>query len=279
MQALTDAGLPFEHLTGSEAAKRFPQINFADRDSMVFEKQAGYLTSRRACETVMEGFVREGGTYRGLAVKPGLVRAGQMEGLALSDGSKLRADQYVFACGPWLGKMFPEEIGDCVLPARQLGLFFGIPPGAQSLQESACPVWLDAGSYYGIPGNDFRGFKIVGHTLSDDHDPAHPWDPDHSERVVPPERFRAPREYLGFRFPALKDAPLVESFVCQYELSPDEGYILDRHPKCENVWFVGGGSGHGFKASPAVGEWMADLVEGKRRTAPLFSLARFSAKK
>jgi glycine/D-amino acid oxidase-like deaminating enzyme len=240
MQALTDAGLPFEHLTGSEAAKRFPQINFADRDSMVFEKQAGYLTSRRACETVMEGFVREGGTYRGLAVKPGLVRAGQMEGLALSDGSKLRADQYVFACGPWLGKMFPEEIGDCVLPARQLGLFFGIPPGAQSLQESACPVWLDAGSYYGIPGNDFRGFKIVGHTLSDDHDPAHPWDPDHSERVVPPERFRAPREYLGFRFPASKDAPL---------------------------------------ASPAVGEWMADLVEGKKRTAPLFSLARFSAKK
>ncbi len=140
-------------------------------------------------------------------------------------------------------------------------------------------MWLDAGAYYGIPGNDFRGFKIVGHTLSDDYDPAHPWDPDHGERVVPADRIQAPRDYLGYRFPALKNAPLVESFVCQYEMSPDENYILDRHPQCENAWIAGGGSGHGFKASPAVGEWMADLVEGKKQTAPVFSLARFSAKK
>lgn len=51
-------------------------------------------------------------------------------------------------------------------------------------------MWLDAGAYYGIPGNDFRGFKIVGHTLSDDYDPAHPWDPDHGERVVRRTGFR-----------------------------------------------------------------------------------------
>ena len=141
-------------------------------------------------------------------------------------------------------------------------------------------MWLDAGAYYGIPGNDYRGFKIVGHTLSDDYDPAHPWDPDHGERVVPADRVQAPRDYLGFRFPALKDAPLVESFVCQYEMSPDENYILDRHPGCENAWLAGGGSGHGFKASPAVGEWMADLVEGKKqKTAEIFSLARFAGGK
>ena len=278
MKALGDAGLPFEHLTGNESAKRFPQINFEGRDSMVFEKHAGYLTSRKACETVMEGFVKEGGTYRNLAAKPGSVRGGEMQELSLSDGSTLRADQYVFACGPWLGKVLPDEIGDRVRPARQLGLFFGIPRGAESLQEVHCPVWLDSGSYYGIPGNDFRGFKIVGHTLSDDYDPAHPWDPDNADRIVPADRLQAPREYLAFRFPALKNAPLVESFVCQYENSPDENYILDKHPQCGNAWIAGGGSGHGFKASPAVGEWMADLVEGKKRTDPLFSLARFSAK-
>lgn len=124
MKALADVGLPFEHMTGPEAAKRFPQINFADRDSMVFEKQAGYLTSRRACQAVMDGFVKEGGVYRGLAVKPGLVRSGRMEALALSDGSSLRADHYVFACGPWLGKLFPEEIGDRVLPGAAVGIIF-----------------------------------------------------------------------------------------------------------------------------------------------------------
>jgi glycine/D-amino acid oxidase-like deaminating enzyme len=278
MKALGDAGLRFDHLTGAEARKRFPQINFEGRDSMVYEKQAGYLTSRRACEVVMEGFVKEGGHYKGLSVKPGAIHQKQMQGLALSDGSTLRADLYVFACGPWLGKLFPVEIGDRVLPARQIGLFFGLPAGAEALQESKCPVWLDAGSYYGIPGNNFRGIKIVGHTLSDDYDPLHPWDPSTSERVAPPDRFQAPREYLAFRFPAMKGAPLVESFVCQYEMSPDENYILDRHPGCENAWIAGGGSGHAFKLSPTVGEMMADLVEGKKSPLPFFSLARFGKK-
>ena len=278
MQALHDAGLPFDHLTRPEAARRFPQINFEGRDSMVFEHQAGYLLSRRACETVMEGFVKEGGHYRGLAAQPGAIRQKEMQALSLSDGSTLRADRYVFACGPWMGKVFPSEIGGRIQPTRQLGLFFGYPPGAENLQERQCPVWLDAGSYYGIPGNGFRGMKIVGHTLSDNYDPAHPWDPDHADRVVPPERIQAPRDYLAFRFPSMRGAPLVESFVCQYEMSPDENYILDRHPGCDNVWLAGGGSGHGFKNSPAVGELMADLVEGKKTAPSIFGLVRLSGR-
>lgn len=278
MQALSEVRLPFEHLTRLEAARRFPQINFEGRDSMVFERQAGYLLSRRACETVLDAFVHEGGRYRGLSAKPGSIRQNEMQKLALSDGSALRADQYVFACGPWMGKLFPDEIGDRIQPTRQIGLFLGYPRGAESLQEQNCPVWLDAGSYYGIPGNGFRGMKIVGHTLSDNYDPAHPWDPDNADRIAPPDRFAAPREYLGMRFPAMKGAPLVESFVCQYEMTPDENYILDRHPRCQNAWFAGGGSGHGFKNCPAVGELMADLVDGKKSVLPLFGLGRFSSR-
>jgi sarcosine oxidase len=278
MRALQEVGLPFEHLTRKEAAKRFHQINFEGRNSMVLEKQAGYLTSRRACETLMEGFVKEGGRYRGLAAKPGAIQGREMQAILLSDGSSLRADHYVFACGPWLGKIFPDDIGPKIRPTRQIGLFFGFPPGAETLQEDHCPVWLDAGSYYGIPGNAFRGMKIVGHKLGDDYDPVHPWDPDNADRVAPPERIQAPREYLGFRFPAMKSAPLVESFVCQYEMSPDENYILDSHPRCENAWIAGGDSGHGFKNCPAVGEFMADLVDGKKSVAPVFGLQRFSGK-
>jgi glycine/D-amino acid oxidase-like deaminating enzyme len=279
MRALRDNDLAFDHLTRAEAAKRFSQINFEGRDSMIFERQAGFLLSRRACETVMEGFVKEGGRYVSLAAQPGEIRNGRLQSLQLSDGSSLTAGQYIFACGPWLGKLFPGVIGRRVLPARQLGLFFGIPSGAANLQAGPCPVWLDSGSYYGIPGNSFRGMKIVGHTLSDDYDSAHPWDPDTSERIVPPDRIPGPREYLAFRFPAMRNAPLVESFVCQYENSPDEGYILDRHPECENVWFAGGGSGHGFKNSPAIGEWMAEMIVGKRPVEPLFSLSRFPSTK
>ena len=68
------------------------------------------------------------------------------------------------------------------------------------------------------------------------------------------------RAYLRMRFPALADAPLVESRVCQYENSTDHNFILDRQPDAGNVWIVGGGSGHGFKHGPVMGEMVADAV-------------------
>ena len=276
MQALTSVGLPFEHLTGREAQARYPQITFDGLDSVVLEKQAGYLSSRTACQAVARTLVGLGGTYRSVSATPGPIAGGRLTGLQLADGSTLRADTYVFACGPWMGRLFPQEIGDRILPARQMGLYFGIPAGGEAFQESALPVWSETGSHYGIPGNDYRGFKVVGGSLGEDFDAANPWNPDTGERTVPAERVRGPREYLARRFPALAKAPLLESFVCQYENSPDEGLILDRHPRCDNAWFAGGGSGHGFKLCPAVGELVADLVDEKKAVPAPFSLARFA---
>jgi len=86
----------------------------------------------------------------------------------------------------------------------------------------------------------------------------------------------ATREVLARRFPALTAAPLVESRVCQYENSPDGHLILDRHPQAENLWLAGGGSGHGFKLAPVVGEHVAALVRGEARPLPQFALARLA---
>jgi glycine/D-amino acid oxidase-like deaminating enzyme len=276
MTALARVGLPFEHLTGREAKARYPQVNFDGLDSIVVEKQAGYLSSRTACQAVAATVERLGGTYRSIAAKPGPIQNRRLTSVVLTDGTTVDADTFVFACGPWMGKLFPDEIGPRILPARQMGLFVGIPSGGEAFQERALPIWIEAGAYYGIPGNDYRGFKIVGGSLSEGFDPANPWNPDTSERTVPEERMRAPREYLARRFPGLAAAPLLESFVCQYENSPDEGLIVDRHPGCDNAWFAGGGSGHGFKFCPAVGELVADLVEGKKPVPAPFALARFS---
>ncbi len=276
IKALTRAGLPFEHLTGREAKARFPQVNFDGLDSIVLEQQAGYLSSRTACQVVAATVERLGGTYRSIAAKPGPIQNRRLTSVILTDGTTVDADTFVFACGPWMGTLFPDEIGPRILPARQMGLFVGTPSGGEALQERSLPIWIEAGAYYGIPGNDHRGFKIVGGSLGESFDPANPWNPDTSERTVPAERMRAPREYLARRFPGLAGAPLLESFVCQYENSPDEGLILDRHPGCDNAWFAGGGSGHGFKFCPAVGELVADLVEEKKTVPAPFALARFS---
>jgi glycine/D-amino acid oxidase-like deaminating enzyme len=79
---------------------------------------------------------------------------------------------------------------------------------------------------------------------------------------------------LRERFPALADAQLVEARVCQYEASSDGHYLVDRHPQFENVWLVGGGSGHGFKMGPALGEHVAALIQGRAAVHPLFAYGR-----
>ncbi|HEX9421010.1 MAG TPA: FAD-dependent oxidoreductase, partial [Methylomirabilota bacterium] len=219
-----------------------------------------------------EGFLAEGGEYRQLAAEGGpQPTGGELRGIKLSDGTTLVADAFVFACGPWLGRLFPDVIGDRVRATRQEVFFFGTPPGDQRFTEQALPVWADHGRgfIYGIPGNEWRGFKVADDTRG----PA--FDPTTGERVPTPEGLKAAREYLAFRFPGMKGAPLVESRVCQYENSPDEHFIIDRHPRAANAWLVGGGSGHGFKHGPAVGEMVASLVLAGKAAPPEFRLSRF----
>ena len=135
-------------------------------------------------------------------------------------------------------------------------------------------MWADhRGKFrYGIPGSDRRGFKIADDTRGPD------FDPTQGERVVSSETLREIREYVGFRFPALKNAPLVETRVCQYEQTPDSHFLLDRHPKNENVWLLGGGSGHGFKHGPALGEMISRLILRDGRPDPIWTLGRFNKK-
>ena len=84
------------------------------------------------------------------------------------------------------------------------------------------------------------------------------------------------RSLLSRRFPALAAAPLLEARVCQYESTPDGHLLIDRHPQAPGVWIVGGGSGHGYKLGPAVGEHAAGLVLGDAEPLPRFSFSRFA---
>ncbi|HEV8381352.1 MAG TPA: FAD-dependent oxidoreductase [Gemmatimonadales bacterium] len=270
---LRDARVAFEELPGAEVSRRFPQINCEQVKWAIFEQGGGYLTARRACAAVLEGFVAEGGEYRQLAVQaPVQPGGGELSSVVLSDGSRLTADRFVFACGPWLGQLFPDVIGERVRPTRQEVFFFGTAAGDRRFTEDALPVWADHGTrfMYGIPGNEWRGFKVA----DDSRGPV--FDPTTGERTPTAAALQVARDYLAYRFPGLKGAPLLESRVCQYEESPDEHFIIDRHPAAANAWLVGGGSGHGFKHGPAVGELVARLVLGGQAPDEQFRLARFA---
>jgi len=259
----------FDQVAPAAAAKMFPQINFDGVQLIIHEKNAGFLTARRNCEYVLEGFRSEGGEYRQSAAEPGAIESGKMQSIKLSDGSELRADIYVFCCGPWLGKVFPSVIGRMIRPTRQEVFFFGPPAGDPRFQEAQMPTWIDNGAhlFYGIPGNQWRGFKLANDGRGPD------FDPTGGDRLVSEAGIREARKYLEYRFPGMRGAPLTESRVCQYENSPDEHFLFDRHPDAANVWLGGGGSGHGYKHGPAVGEKLANMILGNRPLDPFFSLA------
>ena len=269
--ALRQAKVEFQELSVASMKKRWPQINFEGILGGIHEPECGYLDARASCQGVVDAFIAEGGKYRQAAVSSQGLEQAPLRRLTLSDGSGLRADHYVFACGPWLGQLFSNAIANLIAPTKQDVLFFGTPPGDPRFSDSHLPVWGDHRDhfFYGIPGGERRGFKVADDTRG----PA--FNPSNGERIVNPEAVNHVREYLAFRFPALKDAPLVESRVCQYEQTSDSEFILDRHPKLDNVWIVGGGSGHGFKHGPAIGEMMATLILKDGEPDRMWRLDRF----
>jgi monomeric sarcosine oxidase len=268
---LRDSEIEHQELTVGELRKRWPQIHLSGVSWAIYEPQSGYLLARSSCQAVVEAFIAGGGHYRNVAVLADDLETGRWKHLNLSDRSKLSADVYVFACGPWLGKLFPHTIGDLVSVTRQEMFFFGQPPGDPRFDADHLPVWGEHRDrfHYGIPANHGRGFKIADDTRGPD------FDPTSGDRTVSASGLAAIREYLAGRFPAMKDAPLVESRVCQYEQTPDAHFIVDRHPRNENVWILGGGSGHGFKHGPVIGKMMAQLLLKEEEAQPYFRLARF----
>lgn len=252
-------GVPFEWLTAAELAQRFPQFRFREERVGLFEPESGALLARRAVRAVVEQAIREGVQYREELVS-----------------EPPRAGTIVYACGPWLPKMFPELLGGRIRVTGQEVFFFGTPAGDLSFAPPQMPVWADITDKHGaytIPDIESRGFKLA----FDRHGPE--FDPDTGDRVA--REIDAARAFLAERFPGLAGAPLVESRVCQYENTSNGDFLIDRHPDFEDVWLVGGGSGHGFKHGPAVGEHVCALIEGKATVEPRFSLetkARESAR-
>ena len=241
-RTLASAGVPHEIVDRGALARRWPQMTLDDpRAFGILEPESGVLFARRAVAAVAGHAVRMGARYETGAVS----------------ADPLPAGPTVFACGPWLPKLFPELLGGRIFPTRQEVFFFAPPAGDPRFSPAALPVWIDftdPRGPYGFPDLESRGFKLA----LDRHGP--PADPDTLDRRPSAEGLAEARAFLAERFPALAAAPLAETRVCQYENTSSGDFLIDRHPGREDVFLVGGGSGHGFKHAPAVGEIAARLV-------------------
>jgi sarcosine oxidase len=273
---LTRYKVPFESLSSSAIAERYPQFGSHDLGAGILETESGVLMARRAVSEVVECALSSGVEYRQAQVTApfeGETQGGSIAAISTFDGERISAGQFVFACGAWLVKIFTEILGPRIFPSRQEVFFFGVPPGDSQFSARALPTWLiQADEVYGMPDLESRGFKIA----FDSH--GERVDPDTQARVVSAESIERVRDYVAKRFPALANAPIVETRVCQYENTSNGDFLIDRHPDMNNVWFAGGGSGHGFKHGPAVGEYVAQQLLDRGPAEPRFSLASKATK-
>ncbi len=265
---LGDLGIPVERLTADEVRARWPQVTIDDGEWAAFEPEAGLLLARRGVMAVAGAFAELGGRFAIAAVRPGRREGRRLIEVVTADGGQQVGDQFVFACGPWLPRLFPEHLGARIRVTKQDVMYLGPAGGDVRFSASRFPCWVDYDvAFYGIPGVDERGFKIA----PDRYGPV--FDPSSGERSVDPESVRLTRAYAARRFPSLATAPIVETRVCQYETTADTHFIVDRHPDYDNVWLVGGGSGHAFKHGPVLGAYVVGLLDGE---SPGSDEARFA---
>jgi glycine/D-amino acid oxidase-like deaminating enzyme len=271
-------GIPIQQLQKGELVRRFPQFSWDGIELGLYEPELGALMARRAVQTLVKEFVAAGGEYRVAAAAPAAAgmaapanSGGRLDTLALADGTQVSAGNFVFACGPWLPKLFPAVLGARIFVTRQEVFFFSPPAGDARFQPGAMPGWADFNGgdiYYGFPDLEARGVKVA----HDGHGAL--MDPDEGDREFSGPALEEVRAFMRRRLPALAQRALNEARVCQYENSSNGDFLIDRHPALSNVVLLGAGSGHGFKHGPAVGRYAAQLLLGELQAPePRFALA------
>jgi len=257
----------FEQLDRAALGHRYPQINLEGIATGIYEPESGVLMARRAVAATAAEAVRLGVEAK-LAAIAEPHGSGTIEYVTSSAGEKFVAKEFVFACGAWLAKLFPAFLEDRIFPTRQTVFYFGIPAGDDRFSSPALPTWLIKNDEcYGMPDLETRGLKIA----MDQH--GERIDPDTQSRVVTSTEVEEIRRLVAYRFPALAHAPIVETRVCQYENTWNGDFLIDRHPTLSNVWLAGGGSGHGFKHGPAVGEYVTGQILDDAEPEPRLLLA------
>lgn len=267
-ESMRRAGVNFEVLEADEIRNRYPQIDPGGDVAALLEPDAGVLLADRCVQAVVSAARRQ----RGVTFLPESVRVPVTDptGIRTLEGTPINAETYVFACGAWLPKVFPELLHNLIRPTKQEHFYFGVPPGNADFSPQRLPAWIDDTDPrmpYGLPDIGGQGVKMGFHREGP------PFDPDHDDRLASPEAVEEARRYVAARFPELGHAPLIASKICQYENSPSGDFLIDRHPDFPNVWFMGGGSGHGFKHGPFVGVYVAGRILGYVAEFKPFTLA------
>ncbi len=257
-ETLSARGVPLERLDPDRIRRRFPEWNAERFPGGYYNRRAGWAESGRAVARILEAARDAGASLEtGLRVSEVHESAARVAGVRTDDGGDHPADLVVVAAGAWTPSLLPR-LGDVMWATGQPVLHFRVEdPGRW--QAPAFPPWaadIANTGWYGFPALD-DGILKVGH-----HGTGRRADPD-GALVVEPEHEARCRRFLRDALPALADAPLTRSRLCLYCDTFDSDFWIDRDPDLEGLVVAAGGSGHGFKFAPVLGEIIADVAEAK----------------
>jgi glycine/D-amino acid oxidase-like deaminating enzyme len=255
-------GVKYDVVKLDDLVRQYPQMNMNNVGVAMSTPSTGVLKAREGCVAVAQAFEKKGGRFVTAKVELGTRAGGALQDVALSTGQRVSAQTFVFACGPWLPKVFPSVMKNKLATPRRAVFFYGTPPGDERFTYPNFPTW-SVDNAYGFPSIEGRGFKVVP-TFEREL-----VDPDTQEHALTADELRKGREFAAKWFPALARQPLVDSRICQREDSVDDHFIVQPHPDLTNVWLVGGGSGHGYKHGIMLGDYVARRVTGQDRNPEL----------
>lgn len=268
-------GLDHALLDAAEVRRRFPVFSPGDDEVAVYEDAAGLVRPEAAITAYLRLATAAGAQVRyGVPVTGWQADSGGVT-VQTADGP-LSADRLVLCPGAWA----PQLLTDLAVPLRvERRVQHYFQPPDERFEPGQFPVWiweyLPGAAAYGLPalaGGDFPGgVKAAFHQLQD------PADADVGAAEATPAEGDEVRVWLSTRLPLLAASEWLGGKQCLYTLTPDEHFMLGRHPVHPQVAMAAGFSGHGFKFVPVVGEILADLTVHGVTEQPigLFDPARF----
>ena len=265
--------LPHETLTAAELHGRFPGYRLASDMVAVYQPDGGFVMSERAIVAHVIAAQALGAEVR--AREPVLDWEPERDGVRVSTPQgTYAADRLVITAGPWAARLVPQ-LAKTAVPERQV-LLWAQPLKPELFQLATFPVFnmeSREGRFYGFPVYHTPGFKIGKYHHRLEHT-----DADAVDREIHAEDEAVLRDGIRRYFPDA-DGPTMAMTTCLFTNSPDEHFILDRHPEHQNVAIAAGFSGHGYKFCSVVGEIMADLALDGRSPfdLSLFAIGRFAA--
>lgn len=277
IKSVKDSNIDHEMLSLDEAHKRFPQFRFADDFKVLYQPDSGLV---RASAAVL-GHIKLAQNHGAIVKDKCPVQSINIHSDSVdvtANGETFFAGRLVVTAGSWA--KFLLEQSDIHLPLSILRcqLNFLLPENLNE-QYSAenCPVYIGHVStlypetVYGIPSHHESGFKIAFHGGKPVNHPSE------VNRTPDEDNVTNLRKFMKNHIPQVASAPLKESRICLYTMTPDEHFIVDTHPEFSHVAIGAGFSGHGFKFSTIIGKMLTDIVlEGETpHNDSLFKISRF----